>query len=158
MGISPAMLSSWHVTSDSNPQKTKCFIARVGISCYALWIFKSLELYSYLKKRKRWRRQWHVCTLENLLDGYLRDSKIQIPEPVESHRKLRSQNSGFKSWHRKFNWKQNMSWDMKDLEWSYIGTETSFVPEVPIKLKHRDFTPCVDFIYIFVVFWCVFKW
>lgn len=36
MGISPAMLSSSHVTSDSNPQKTKCFIARVGIFCYAL--------------------------------------------------------------------------------------------------------------------------
>ena len=36
MGISPAVLSSSHVTSDSNPQKTKCFIARMGIFCYAL--------------------------------------------------------------------------------------------------------------------------
>lgn len=36
MGISSAMLSSPHVTSDSNPQKTKCFIGRVGISRYAL--------------------------------------------------------------------------------------------------------------------------
>ena len=36
MGISPVVLSSPHVTPDSNPQKTKCFIARVGILCYAL--------------------------------------------------------------------------------------------------------------------------
>lgn len=33
MGISPDMLSSSHVTSDSNPQKTKGFM---GIFCYAL--------------------------------------------------------------------------------------------------------------------------
>lgn len=36
MGPNPTMLSSSHVTSDSYPQKTKCFIARVGIFCYAL--------------------------------------------------------------------------------------------------------------------------
>lgn len=36
MEISPAVLSFSHVTSDSNPQKTKCFTARVGIFCYAL--------------------------------------------------------------------------------------------------------------------------
>lgn len=33
MGISSVMLSSSHVTSDSNPQKTKGFM---GIFCYAL--------------------------------------------------------------------------------------------------------------------------
>ena len=56
MGISSAMLSSPHVTSDSNPQKTKCFIGRVGISRYALWIFKSLGLDSYLKKGEEMRK------------------------------------------------------------------------------------------------------
>ena len=36
MGISPVVLSSSYVTSDSNSQKTKCFISRLGIFCYAL--------------------------------------------------------------------------------------------------------------------------
>lgn len=46
-----------------------------------------------------------------------------------------------------------MSWDMKHLEWSYIGTETNFVPEVPIKIKTQGVK---SFLFIYLLYSDVF--
>lgn len=48
MGVGPVTLSSRHVNSDSNTQKTMLHC----IFCYVLWIFNSSQLVSHLKKPK----------------------------------------------------------------------------------------------------------
>lgn len=48
MGIGPVTLSSRHVNSDSNTQKTMLHC----IFCYALWIWNSSQLLSHLKKNR----------------------------------------------------------------------------------------------------------